>query len=68
MNTLFANAHVPVFNQCLEKESLLYITELKEKEPISDIALSNLTNKLQTLTTSFDCTLILKLKSYLVGL
>ena len=68
MNTYFVTAHVPVFNWCLVKESLSYNTDLTEGEPISDIALSNLTNKLQTLTTSFECTLNWKLKSYLFGL
>ena len=60
MNTYFVTAKAPVINQCVEKETLSYNTELTEGEPIHDITLSNLTNKLQTLTTSFDCTLILK--------
>ena len=68
MNTYFVTAHAPVFDYCLEKESLSHNKLLTEKEPISDIALIKLiTNKLWTLTTSFDYTLIDYSKINLVG-
>ena len=52
----FATAQVPLFIHFLEKESMSYNALLTEKEPVNNITISKLTNKLQTLATSFDCT------------
>ena len=35
-----------------------YNALLTEKEPVNNITISKLTNKLQTLATSFDCTAV----------
>ena len=52
----FATAQVPLFIHFQEKESLSNNALLTEQEPVNNIAISKLTNKLQTLATSFDCT------------
>ena len=52
----FATAQLSLFIHFVEKESMSYNALLTEKEPVNNITISKLTNKLQTLATSFDCT------------